>query len=512
VNFETVSDKRMKIELDPTLVAAYSPTTLTSHITLDEPDDSDNGSDLQNVLVTRTIETIDHTKLREQKTTNSRGMASFELPPLAPSTKIKIEAEKPDYYADPVELKVDGNILEFEPEELESSLKPSTETEQTLKVMLHNKLGSDLTIDSIRWVGNFSPVLDKEKMDSYLKQLEGKVLRGGEDTELEIAKTALNTAYPVFQAETVKLSLYMEVTNPNITQKLPFTIPVTITIGLTGVPTEQQCLTVDEPEWLGTTQNNAIEHTFTLLNNCKVEGKPVVLSNLQAVLKWNGNAIGNIDLSLSEGSNENSANTQTLLPGEETVLFDQTMTGTSYYGKLAFTPKSEKLGQTTDFSITFYAETQTDSGTQKVSSNPIEGRILIASLETCLSYGANASLSTSGEVNVTIPSNTDTSGNNSTTGTDSTGGTNGTAGSNGSVQPNYSVQPVNAIFSGSISQQNSFAQTQTAEFQSSFLPDGKNLGKTGAFAEFQSAGSDAEEIFVKVPYGQEGSLTIDSTN
>ncbi len=473
VDFETVSDKKMKIELEPSIVGAFTPTPLTVHVTLDEPESSDDGMDLQDVLVTRTIETIDHTKLREQKTTNSRGMAQFDLPPLYPSTKIKFEAEKPDYYAEPVEIKVDGNLLEFEPKQLESNLKPAVNPEETLKVVAHNKLGADLTITSIRWIGNFSPALDKSKMDNYLQQMLGKVFRGNEDTEIQIAKTALNEAYPVFQPETVKLTIFMETSHPSITQRLPFKIDVTITIGMAGVPTETQCLTVDEPEWLGTTQNNAVTHTFNLLNNCKIEGKRVVLSNLQAVLEWKGNSLGNIDLSLAEGSNENSANTQTLLPGEATILFDQTTSGTNYYGKLDFIPKSEKLGKTAEFTITFYAEAQTDSGIQKVSSNPIVGRILIASLETCLSYGANASLSSGGEVTVTTPSNGSGSETTGGTGSGTTGGT-GTGGTSGTTAANNAIQPTTA--------------------------------------EFQVSGLDAEEVFVKVPYGQEGSLTIDSTN
>lgn len=482
VDFETVSDKKMKIGLEPAIVGAFTPTPLTVHVTLDEPESPDDGMDLPEVLVTRTIETIDHTKLREQKTTNSRGMAQFDLPPLYPATKIKFEAEKPDYYADAVDIKVDGNLLEFEPEQLESNLKPAVNPEETLTVTAHNKLNADLTITNIRWMGNFSPALDKTKMDNYLKQMLGKVFRGNEDTEIQIAKTALNEAYPIFQPETVKLTIFMETAHPNITQRLPFKIDVTITIGMAGVPTELECLTVDEPEWLGTTQNNAVEHTFNLLNNCKVEGKRVVLSNLQAVLEWKGNSVGNIDLSLAEGSNENSANTQTLLPGEETILFDETTTGTSYYGKLSFIPKSEKLGKTADFTITFFAEAQTDSGIQKVSSNPITGKILIASLETCLSYGANASLSSGGEVTITTPSN-------------SGSGTNGTSGSNNGTTRGTGTGTTRGTGTGGTS--------GTTASNNAVLP---------SIAQLQEAGSDAEEIFVKVPYGQEGSLTIDSTN
>ncbi|MBU1930671.1 hypothetical protein KJ972_04135, partial [Candidatus Micrarchaeota archaeon] len=113
IDFETLSDQEMKIDFQPAIVPAFTPTLTNAHITLNDPESEDHEMDLEDVLVTLTIEATDHSKTKQQQTTNSIGFVEFDLSSLAPNTKLKIEAEKPNYFAEPFKTHVDGNVLEF---------------------------------------------------------------------------------------------------------------------------------------------------------------------------------------------------------------------------------------------------------------------------------------------------------------------------------------------------------------------------------------------------------------
>ncbi|MFH0954736.1 MAG: carboxypeptidase-like regulatory domain-containing protein [Candidatus Micrarchaeota archaeon] len=530
IDFDTSTDKRMKIELDPNFIGPFSPTPIVAHITVDDNESETNGMDLENALVTLTIETPDHAKTGQQQLTNPLGKVTFNLPSLLPATKLKFKAEKPDYFSDPVTLAVDSNIIYFVPEQLVSNLKTSVQTEEILSVDAINKLNLDLTVTRIKLHGNFKGVLDETQMDNYLQQIKGHVFKAGQTENIAILKTSL-ADIPIYQNQKLDAALEIEVQNPAINERIPLTIPVTINVALTGLPENQTCLTVDETSWSGSVQDNRIMHTFSLTNNCTVEGKPIVLSNLAARLKWNSEMVGNVELSLTQANGGNSANTNTLLPGDSTVFFDKSKTSDTYYGELSFTPKSGKLGKTAKFDVDFIASASTDSGPKNVSSDIIKADILIVNLENCLTYSTSSTAGLSNTNNSN--SNTTSSsgfGGQTPVSIPFSGGTNNPLGTG--IQPaatNKTELPI-VHFAGKTAENYDSKQNNYFESADKFNPINSTTGLTKAFFQSDSSdtstvtnsnttadttsatsGVDASEVYVKIPYKGEGTLTIDSS-
>ncbi len=524
--FETISEKKILIALEPDPIPAL--IEVPAVVTLTE---EGNLEPVLDARVTLSRETRDRVKNGEQKPSNALGIAEFVIPASSPGTKIIVEADKPNYSAEPLVRIVDENVLVFDPDSLSLALKTPTEPEAQATVSISNVTQTNIRIARLQLVGQFAGLLDKTKIDGYLGTLVGTTIDAESTEEVVLVKAFLAPNARLFQNQSIKASLAVEAVDETLGSRWVFSIPVTISISIDGLPDNENCLSVDEPIWQATSQESNLQHAFTLTNNCQIEGNALALSNLQATINWNSNAVGNVELTLTDAENPNNSITQVLRADNWVSLFDIMPENGTYFGILHFVPKTGKTGEEAVFNVEFAAETPTDAGVKKLGTQePIQASILLTNLRLCVKYTTSG-----GETRniaefpnrATDPSNTGTpesetqnpdetppaNASSARTNTETQlnlAGSESQGNSNANSRVIRSLTPVaNAQF---VSTANSnfnanFASNENADFASN---ENSNSAYSSASLQSETSASQDEEFTqLEIGTGDDGSLTID---
>ncbi|MDO8625058.1 MAG: hypothetical protein Q7R47_03170, partial [Candidatus Diapherotrites archaeon] len=469
IPLDVTAGKKILITLDPDVLPAFIDVPAT--VTLTE---EGNLEPVQDAQVTLTRQTVDRAKTAMQKNSNGLGKADFVIPASTPATRIIVEALKTDYTSEPLVRMVDDNVLVFEPSTLAFALKSPSTPETSVKVKIENRTKTDLRLSNLQLVGDFAGVLDAQKISGWLETLKGTTIPAGAQKEIEL-RVFLSPTAMLFANTTIDASLAVQAVDSKLAAKWVFSVPAKISVQLDGVPENESCLSIDEPKWQTSSLEGNLQYAFTLTNNCTVAGKPLRLTNLASQIKWSTNAIGNVELSLTDASNPNNAIHQVLREDNWVSLFDSVPADATYYGVLSFVPKNGKTGQSAKFTVDFAGETQTENGTKKLNTKePITADLLITNLRSCIQY----STSGGGPSNLAQLPSTQQPANVPETQTENTSANTPTANAQG---PNSGI---------------------LVSLQA--IPSGSGTGSTPT--------SDAEFTTVKVGTAMDAKLTIDMSN
>jgi hypothetical protein len=386
IQAQVVSEKSMAISVSPETIPSYVDNTVLVRV---REILEGRSFELENALVKLNITNPDKTESFYSGTTNKSGIAEFGLSPLDPGTKIKIEAEKPGYYAKPVIVFVDSNVLRFDPEMLQASLDTRGSTEKDFVVGIENVIGKPVKIKNVKLTGRFNGLLDEATMENFTKQYIGTTIQANSKETLKLFKVVLsrNAKDLLLRNETLKGEYQLTAIDEETGIKWDFIIPLKVDIKLGGMPENAPCISINQGTWASATQGNRATMEFEIRNNCMSGNRFVDLENLQAKLLWTGNDIGTVELSVTEsgGDASNHAVLRTLV---WTPLFDTVMAENVYYGVLTFTPKAGHLGEKAEFEVLINGEILTDSGPAFVGSSPgsIKSSIDVINLEQCIQY------------------------------------------------------------------------------------------------------------------------------
>ncbi len=381
--FDVVSKKQMNLQAKPGVIPAFMETDLNVSAT-----DAETGFELKDALVRLSIEAADHSKTITEKTTNGLGIVEFKIPAMLPRALLTIEAFKKGYVAQPIEKRIDSNVLSFVPAEARVDLKSPGKTEEIARQNVSNKIASDLAIKNLRLIGSYRGILDEQKMVNYLQQwINHKFAALSTEENAKLFKIALSPGISLAKNTLVKGNFLIETKPAGFDASFPQNIPFIANISLGGLPDNSPCITIDEFKWEGTTQDNQIVHAFQILNNCMLGSKAIALSSLQAKLEWKSNAIGTIELTVTDADDPGNSNTEVLQEAVWSNLLSGIREEGTYFAVLTFTPKTGHIGETAEFNVVIDSQFQTTNGMQFVGANKkIEAELLVSNLEQCLKF------------------------------------------------------------------------------------------------------------------------------
>jgi hypothetical protein len=386
IQARVVSESNMKIYVDPEILPTYVPTDL--QITVKEVV-GEQEFELNDALVRVTVFNPDKTELFLSSRTNVFGLATISLPAALPNTIVKIEAEKPGYYADPVTLTVSGDVLSFTPDELEIGLDTRNRTEHEFVVRVENLTGIDMKIADVQVSGNLRGILDKQTMVNFSQQFIGTGLAGLDVQQLKMFKVKLNenAVYSLYGKEEIEGEFVVRLESEDNAATWDLIVPFKVDISIGGLPDNAPCITISKREWKAATQENRASIEFEIRNHCMSGQNFVDLENLQVKMHWTSDVLGTVELSVTEAET-GASNTAVLRSLVWTPLFDRVRAEGVYYAILTFTPKAGNLGKRAEFEVTIDGEISTDSGPQFVGSAPktVKAAVDIVNLEECIDY------------------------------------------------------------------------------------------------------------------------------
>ncbi len=386
ISAQVVSEREMQVSVDPETIPAYIANDLQVYIR--ENADGQH-FDVDNALVRLTITHPDKTTEFYTSITNGFGKTSFNLPALQPNAKIVVEAEKPEYYAEPLVLFVDSNVLRFSPGKVNSNLDTRGVKEQVFTAEARNVIGIDLKIKNIALSGAFKGLLDRGTMANFAKQYIGMTIEGSQSAVREFFKTKLSANARELLLRNEKLLGEYVVTATNSDESITWDIivPLQVRVAVGDLPDNAPCLIISREKWDASTLENSATIEFEVQNNCMAAGSFVELDNLQAMLEWQGDAIGTVELTLIEAET-GSSNSEILRPGMWVQLFKTIQPDSIYYAMLTFTPKQGHLGETAKFTVDIDGQTTTSGGSAFVGSKPskITSNIKVVNLQQCITY------------------------------------------------------------------------------------------------------------------------------
>ncbi|MBI4043422.1 MAG: carboxypeptidase regulatory-like domain-containing protein [Candidatus Diapherotrites archaeon] len=385
IPFSVASKNELSLSVNPSTVGALIPTPLELSVKDQE------GFEVGNALASMTKITTDKvTTLLEEKYTNSSGKASFTAPASTPGTKLVLDAQKEGFTAIPFEIVVDSNVVSFDPKALNFTLNNTSASEDFVTLKISNKLETDLTLTDIQILGLFQGKLALTGMQNYVNQYKNVLFIAKGETQLIQVKAATASGAPFIDEETLAGTLSFSFKSSAFNQTWVQTLPMHVSIGLADQCDEggiELAGAGTNGKWESSTFDNKAVDQFSLSNTCEVAGKEVALQNLTAELEWKGDAIGQVELTLTDLESGVST-TQVLLHNQEVLLFDQAkpVSDGAYEAVITFTPLTGNLGKTAAFEVTLSAELPGKPGEAKKSFDSFDASILITNLEQCVKF------------------------------------------------------------------------------------------------------------------------------
>ncbi|MFH1234617.1 MAG: carboxypeptidase-like regulatory domain-containing protein, partial [Candidatus Diapherotrites archaeon] len=389
ISFRIIAKNEMALEAAPAEIAPFAEASLKVKAKA-----KDGGAAIKGALVKLTREAPDGLYQVFSKLTDNAGEATFKVPASVPLTKIKIEGEKTGFAPKKIEIIIGKDTIGFAPKTLSSALQTTGKSEETLNVTFTNKSGTEFTIKSAKFKGNFKGILNEAAIASYLDSWKNAKIGPNSSQEMPLLKTVLSiNAEDYMQgSETLKGSLEAVIWSQKFLAEYAISIPVQVNVALGGLPDNTPCVNIegiDVPDWEATTANNRASTEFDIYNVCTKNGQKIDVKNLQAMLEWDGASkkAGIIELTIF---NADGASVTEVLKAGEWVTFWPEMGKDafgSFHAILTFTPKTGYINETSKFKILFDAETATDKGMQKINNGKvkIDASILALNLEDCIS-------------------------------------------------------------------------------------------------------------------------------
>lgn len=389
IPFSVYSGQDIAVEVKPDVLAAFADIELKVHVAY--LGGENDGFDLEDALVRVRRIAPDKSESAQASETDKEGNAKFNIPASSPGTRIIVEVEKPGFASKRVEGAITKDIVSFSPETLSSSLDVSDTKEEFLELGITNLTPVVLNIVSLRVSGDFHGLLDEKKMENWLEQYAGKVeLKEGAPETIEFQTALSDDALLLSKPREVAGKLLIDVKNTQAAGVWAFEVPFTVAIGLAKLPKYANCLVISAAEWKESTVSSMATKEFEITNNCiNKDDEEIELRNLQARVRWEGEVMGQVELSVYDSERGETAS-EVLQESRYANLFGQVRKNAHYTGIATFIAKTGSEGKTASFEIEIDAEQITAAGREFVgASNAIDAEILIINLEECIELTPN---------------------------------------------------------------------------------------------------------------------------
>lgn len=289
ISVKVEETKELKSEVEPIVIPALTPNTLSITIK-----DKETSLEVGNVLV----------KIKDRfgsvlasGNTNELGFASLEIASQDPLTQLSMIAEIEGYKPLQRTLAISEKFIEVSPESIGFLLNPQTKKEDLETIEVNNPLYFDVMINSFSIEGDLKNLIDKEKMNNFLTEQNNSLIKSGKKREFEVKAFLAKDAQNISSPKNVSGKLVLNAGNTS-GGSWTIDVPLRFTIGLGGEVDLSSCFNISKSSWSDSTEGEPVKLDIELQNNCTVKGSPIDLKNVEAMIEWQGNQVGEFTLSI----------------------------------------------------------------------------------------------------------------------------------------------------------------------------------------------------------------------
>ncbi len=362
---------RAEVKHAKTMIVSNSPQNLVpfikNNLLVRITDEEENELSEVEIKIEKDFELIASGK------TDSKGIFAFGFEAMNPGTKIIITAEKYGFNSVEKEMKIQENIIDVSPPEINESFNAKQDYAVTRDITLKNTTEMPLTVIGAELTDSFRGMIESEITGT------GKELTIGNSESILIKLEMTNKGKNIKTLTSLSGEVVLILENLEAGKQWTASVPVKITIGLGGEVDSADCFSLSPNSWTALTENKTKEIKLNLANNCTVKEENISLKDVKAKVVWKENAIGTFELT----SGIDGTKTTTLTNNYKTLneTFNPN-TGEEENLTLIFTPDEIALGSGT---ATIYLEAvnPTEKGNQKLIQK-IEVQTEISKLSECL--------------------------------------------------------------------------------------------------------------------------------
>src|SRR3989344_8274219 len=347
--------------------------------------DASTRSRIKDALVKVTINNDGSVATLEPQYTDSEGTAYFTLGALPANVLITIDVEKYGYNPAQATKTIESEIIEISPETLSYTLDVRTEQEQENEFTITSLVEPELTISRLELaLEDTDNLLDIEAMQNWLDQYVDVTTLAKDIEETVTVNAVLSEAgKAIEEGSTIEGSLNLEVESADFGITWPFTIDVSIAVGLGPEIELEQCMDIDKSDWEAALIEGTAITDITLRNYCVIDDEPVVLRDLQAEIVWNGDRSGEFQIAVEGGALE------VLTPLRTAMLMEEVPADGIINMELAFAPLPDMQGEIAEADIIITARILTGTGEEQIiqtyPDEEIRAKIFITNLKDCIS-------------------------------------------------------------------------------------------------------------------------------
>ncbi|MFA7708703.1 MAG: prealbumin-like fold domain-containing protein, partial [archaeon] len=330
--------------------------------------------------------------------TDDYGTVAIPIPALNNSEKIIISVEKSGYYAVPVEITINQDILS-----LKQGTAVVTETSPfIINVRKSNPEGSEKTITIINKTNyslqlkpfrddsfsfRYSNYINVSQLQQYLNsQVPSIIIPANGETDLDIKLSASQDTTNLTETLNITGNIIGYVTVDNSQAEYAFNIPMAVKVSVGEGVEEDDCLVVNgvsNPWQAVVSGNDTTSVSFDIVNNCKVKGndeESITLKTLRAKMVNQKDQYGYYTLNVD-------GRTITLSEGSYTTLLNDLSPGV-HSAILTYYSLDKKMGDI-ETKIYINAQIETDTGLKYVNTTKdiaFTTEIAIRKIEDCIDF------------------------------------------------------------------------------------------------------------------------------
>ncbi|MDD3159881.1 MAG: hypothetical protein PHQ98_02860, partial [Candidatus ainarchaeum sp.] len=307
--------------------------------------------------------------------TSTLGIGTITIPASLPSEKLSIVLSKEEFMEKKIDLAISKEIVDVSPSTLDYTIDIQSTFEDSQKIKITNKTGFELRIKNVELTGHLKGLIDESQTDGWLSSLKGTKILSNNYEEVDL-KVYISNNIP----SAADLDGKFIITLTNGTNDWVREIDSKIRVGVGKDVDTQTCLEVTGNNWTATSEGEILYYDFTLTNNCRVDGTPVLLKNVSAELQTTGNVIGSLSVATSQTFSKISN-------GYSRVFINEISPDATISGRIRFDPYGGVAG-VSEGTIIFKGINQTDSTDQEITTE-LPYKLNMLNLKDCLVIGAD---------------------------------------------------------------------------------------------------------------------------
>lgn len=371
--FETDSRNQLDVETDVSELPLLTRTEVNTHV--EDQENREVGQALTSLVI--------NDQVQQQFLTSDEGDVLLTIPPVSPTAKVKIRAEKNAFIPGEKNFTVSNDIFRIEPTPIEVELDQVVNREQTISLQITNESGQTFLVTGFDKTGNNRAILDEEKMvQALISHVGDTILTPGEVQTFEIP-FALDRDVRFRTSQNTNGVLVLDLLDREFTNHYQLVVPFKVHVSLGQPLDDDKCLKVNPKSWRATTVEGFAKTSFEISNECVSGSTAVTIQNLEARVKWNSEIMGNVVAEVKT----RAGTKREIVKNSYTVLSPRLEANEVAQVELSFIPLNGKIGKKATFDVGFNGQVAREGSIVEIGPDTdVNSLIFIANLEQCVIF------------------------------------------------------------------------------------------------------------------------------